>query len=144
MNGLGAKKVIIAKPLTYMNLSGESVRELVNFYKIDIKDLVVIYDDYDLCKGAIRIREKGSAGTHNGMRNIVKELGSENFSRIRIGFKPDTDFKIPLINYVLSGIPLEDRPLYQDAIKRAVLALTDFINDKDLSRVASKYNGVSK
>lgn len=142
--GLGAKKVIIAKPLTYMNLSGESVRELVNFYKIDLKDLVVIYDDYDLIKGAIRIREKGSAGTHNGMRNIVKELGSENFSRIRIGFKPDTDFKIPLINYVLSGIPLEDRPLYQDAIKRAVLALTDFINDKDLSRVASKYNGVSK
>jgi PTH1 family peptidyl-tRNA hydrolase len=79
---IGNEKIIIAKPLTYMNLSGESVRELVNFYKIDLKDLIVIYDDYDLKKGALRIREKGSSGTHNGMRNIVKELGKEDFNRL--------------------------------------------------------------
>lgn len=142
--GVGTKKIILAKPLTYMNLSGESVRELVAFYKIDLKDVVVIYDDYDLVKGAIRIREKGSAGTHNGMRNIVKELGSEDFNRIRIGFKPDTEFKIPLINYVLSGIPEVDKPIYHEAIKRVSLALKEFINGQDLIKVASKYNGVKK
>ena len=72
---VNGEKIILAKPLTYMNLSGESVRELVSFYKISTADTVVIYDDYDLLKGVIRIRENGSAGTHNGMRNIIQELG---------------------------------------------------------------------
>ena len=72
--GSGENKIILAKPLTYMNLSGESIREIASFYKIDSKDILVIYDDYDLKKGFIRIRESGSAGTHNGMRNVIKEL----------------------------------------------------------------------
>ncbi len=141
-SGVGSNKVLLAKPLTYMNLSGESVRELVNFYKIDLKDLVVIYDDYDLKKGALRIREKGSSGTHNGMRNIVKELGSENFSRVRIGFKPEGDFKIPLINYVLSGISKEDKPVYENAINKTVDALIEYINGADIIKIGSKYNGI--
>ena len=141
-SGVGSKKVLLAKPLTYMNLSGESVRELVNFYKIDLKELIVIYDDYDLKKGALRIREKGSSGTHNGMRNIVKELGSEDFNRLRIGFKPEGEFKIPLINYVLSGISKEDKPLFDNAVERASSALIDFINGDNITLIGSKYNGI--
>lgn len=141
-SGSCSKKILLAKPLTYMNLSGESVRELVNFYKIDLKDLIVIYDDYDLKKGALRIREKGSSGTHNGMRNIVKELGSEDFNRLRIGFKPEGEFKIPLINYVLSGISKEDKPIFENAIEKACNALLDFIKGDSITLIGSKYNGI--
>ena len=141
-SGAGNKKVLLAKPLTYMNLSGESVRELVSFYKIDLKDLVVIYDDFDLKKGALRIREKGSSGTHNGMRNIIKELGREDFIRVRIGFKPEGEFRIPLINYVLSGISKEDKPIYENAIDRVAGALVEYINGADITLLGSKYNGI--
>lgn len=137
----GKEKIILAKPLTYMNLSGESVKELVNFYKIDFKDLIVMYDDYDIEKGEVRIREEGSAGTHNGMRNIVKELGTTEFARIRVGFKPNGEFKIPLIDYVLSGIKEEDKTLFNKAIERAGNAATEFAIGKDIQYVMQKYNG---
>ncbi len=135
------EKVIIAKPLTYMNLSGESVIELISFYKIPLKDLIVIYDDYDLNKGVIRIREKGSSGTHNGMRNIVKELGEDNFARIRIGFKPLEDMKIPLINYVLSGIKAEEKSLFERAITVAGKAGADFAKGVEIQKIMQDYNG---
>lgn len=138
---VGAEKVIIAKPLTYMNLSGESVRELVSFYKIDLKDLLVIYDDYDLYKGAIRIREAGSAGTHNGMRNILQELGSGNFPRVRIGFKPKEEMQIPLINYVLSGISTQDKPIFDKATDVASSAAVDFAKGVAIQTVMQNYNG---
>ena len=138
---INGEKVILAKPLTYMNLSGESIRELVNFYKIDIADLLVIYDDYDLEKGCIRIRLEGSSGTHNGMRNIVKELSSEKFKRVRIGFKQDGDVKIPLINYVLSGIKPEEKALFEKATERASLVAFEFAHDKDFNQIMQKYNG---
>lgn len=138
---LGAEKVILAKPLTYMNLSGESVRELVSFFKIDLKDLLVIYDDYDLFKGAIRIREAGSAGTHNGMRNILKELGCGNFARLRIGFKPKEEMQIPLINYVLSGISEEDKPIFDKATEIASKAAVDFAKGAAIQNVMQNYNG---
>lgn len=137
---IGGEKIILAKPLTYMNLSGESVRELLSFYKIDVKDLLVVYDDYDLFKGAIRIRESGSAGTHNGMRNIVSEIGSEKFPRIRIGFKPKENLQIPLINYVLSGIKEEDKPLFENAIDSVADAVVDFIKGVSVQNVMQKYN----
>lgn len=139
---IGAEKVIIAKPQTYMNLSGESVRELVSFYKIDLKDLLVIYDDFDLPKATLRIRESGSAGTHNGMRNIVKLLGTENFARIRIGFHPEgDDVKIPLINLVLSGIKDCDKQNFDKAIDVAANAAVDFANGISLQNIMQKYNG---
>ena len=137
---VGTEKVIIAKPLTYMNLSGESVRELLSFYKIDLKDLIVIYDDFDLNKGFIRIRENGSAGTHNGMRNIVLHCGS-NFPRIRIGFKPTEKTEIPLLNLVLSGIREEDRAVFNKTIDIAALAATEFAKGTALQIVMQKYNG---
>lgn len=138
---IGKEKVIIAKPQTYMNLSGESVRELVAFYKTDVKDLIVVYDDFDLEKGAIRIRESGSAGTHNGMRNIIALLGDMNFPRIRVGFKPDGENRIPLIDLVLSGIKEEDKPLFERAIERAGCACVAFAEGKTMQDIMQKYNG---
>ncbi len=137
---VGSEKIIFAKPQTYMNLSGESVRELVNFYKIDLSSVLVIYDDYDLNKGVVRIREEGSAGTHNGMRNIILNLGATNFPRIRVGFKPEVQ-NIPLIDYVLSGIKEEDRALYDKATDVASKAAADFIRGKTVKDIIAKYSG---
>ena len=138
------EKVIIAKPQTYMNLSGESLLELVNFYKIPLENVLVIYDDYDLVKGNIRIRESGSAGTHNGMRNIVEKLNKTNFPRIRIGFKPTEQTQIPLINLVLSGISEEDKPIFDRAIEVAALSALDFANGIEIQQIMQKYNGKAK
>ena len=137
---VGKEKVIFAKPQTYMNLSGESVYELCSYYKISPEDVIVIYDDFDLPKGDVRIRKSGSAGTHNGMRNIVKMLGTQNFARIRIGFKPDNP-KIELINYVLSGISAEDKPIFEKSIKRASDAAKAFAEGKDFDFIMRTYNG---
>lgn len=134
------EKIIIAKPQTYMNLSGESVREIVSFYKIALKDLLVIYDDFDLPVGELRLRESGSAGTHNGMRNIVKELSSEKFARARIGFKP-TELSVPLIAFVLSGISAEAKPSIDEAILRAVKVADGFIRGESIESLKQKYNG---
>lgn len=132
------QKIIIAKPQTYMNLSGESVRELVSYYKIDLSDLIVIYDDFDLPKGSVRIRKDGSAGTHNGMRNIVKEIGSTQFARIRVGFNGGADME--LIDYVLSGIAKEDFPVYEEATRNAGLAAAEWAKGEPLDKVMQKYN----
>ena len=136
---IGAEKVIIAKPQTYMNLSGESVMELVSFFKIDLKDVIVAYDDFDLTKGAIRIRESGSAGTHNGMRNIVEKVGTA-FPRVRIGFKPTEKLMIPLIDLVLSGIREEDQDLFKNTINDASNALLEFAKGQSIQNVMQKYN----
>lgn len=138
---IGKEKIFLAKPLTYMNLSGESVRELLSFYKIDVGDLLVIYDDYDLKKGFIRIRKEGSAGTHNGMKNIVKEISSEKFKRVRIGFMQDGEVKIPLINYVLSGIKKEEAPLFDKATDIAGEIAKAFASGEDFEKIMQKYNG---
>ncbi len=135
------EKVILAKPLTYMNLSGQAVKELMTFYKIDVKDLLVIYDDYDLPKGNIRIRENGSAGTHNGMRNIIKELGRSDFARVRVGFRPTEPMPIPLIDLVLSGIRAEDKPIFDKAVQVAGSAGADFANGVTIQNVMQRYNG---
>ncbi len=138
---IGNEKVIIAKPLTYMNLSGESVRELMSFYKIEQKDLMVIYDDFDIEVGTLRIRENGSAGTHNGMRNIISLLGNGNFCRVRVGFKPQGEFNIPLINYVLSGIKEQDKPIFNKVIGVASDCAVDFANGKGIQQIMQRYNG---
>ncbi len=138
---VGGEKVIFAKPLTYMNLSGESVRELITFYKISLEDIIVAYDDYDLGKGSIRIRESGSSGTHNGMRNLIKELGSQAFARVRVGFKPTESVRVPLVDLVLSGIKEADRPIFEKATDVAGNALYDFALGKGIQVVMQKYNG---
>lgn len=138
---IGDHRVIVMKPQTYMNLSGEAVREGVDFYKIDHTDhLIVISDDIDLPAGKIRIREKGSAGGHNGLKNIVLHLGDGNFYRIRVGVgaKPtkDTD----LADWVLGHPAGEDAEKIADARKKAAEAAACII-EEGIQKAMSRYNG---
>ena len=113
------QKVVLAKPQTFMNLSGESVRELVDFYKIDPEEeLIVIYDDISLEPGQLRIRPKGSAGGHNGIKNIIAHLGTQVFKRVKVGVgeKPKG---YDLADYVLSRFPKDERVLMEEAFERA-------------------------
>ena len=137
---ISGEKVVFLKPQTYMNLSGESVQELAAFYKISPKDIIVMYDDLDIAIGSVRIRANGSAGTHNGMRNIVQMISSTAFPRVRIGFKPKTEMHIPLINYVLSGISKEDKLVFDSILENGAKALYDFANGKDIQYVMQRYN----
>lgn len=141
---IGGEKVVFLKPLTYMNLSGIAVREVMTFYKADLSDLLVIYDDFDIPAGTVRIREKGSAGTHNGMRNIIKELGSSDFARVRVGFKlPKADL-IPLIDFVLSGIAKEDKETFDKATDVAGEAGYMFASGTPIDKIMQKLNGTVK
>ncbi len=136
---IGGEKVILARPLTYMNNSGRAVKQLMSKYKIDESQLLVIYDDYDLPKGKVRIRASGSAGTHNGMRSIIGETGLQNFARIRIGIRDD-EVNIPIINYVLAEIKKEDYSLFADACKKVGEAAAEFARGLDIEKVMCKYN----
>lgn len=136
---IAGQKVILAKPLTYMNLSGESVAELVNYYKVDPQsELVVIYDDITLEPGQIRVRKKGSAGGHNGIKSIISCLGTDQFQRIRIGVgeKPKN---WDLADYVLSVFSKEERPLVEEGIKHAAGALEMMLQD-DIEGAMNRYN----
>ena len=112
--------VYILKPQTFMNLSGESVREIVNYFKIDLKDIIVVFDDMALAPGKIRLRPSGSSGGHKGMQNIIDNLHSEDIKRIRIGIGEPT---YDTIDYVLSKPLKEEQPLIEDSIKEASEAL---------------------
>lgn len=136
---INGEKVILAKPQTYMNLSGESVRELLSYYKIPISNLMVFYDDYDLPIGALRIRPHGSAGTHNGMRNIVKELGATEFVRVRVGIKPETQI-MPILDYVLSERNRRTNEVLSDVFANAARAAKDFILGETMDKIGCTYN----
>lgn len=133
------QKVIIAQPQTYMNLSGESVRELVDYYHINIEEeLIVIFDDISLDIGAIRIRTKGSSGGHNGIKSIIKHLGTENFQRIKVGVgaKPkDWD----LADYVLSRFSREEDEIIREVLERTSKACALMIT-KGVSFAMNEYN----
>lgn len=136
---IGGEKIILLKPQTFMNLSGESVIDAVNFYKCDPStDLIVIYDDISMEPGRIRLRKKGSAGGHNGIKNIISHLGSENFRRIKIGVgaKPDG---WDLADYVLSRFSTADRKLIDDAIDKACDAVVTTVND-DFEKAMNLFN----
>lgn len=137
---IGGEKVVIARPVTYMNASGRAVKQLLSRYKIAPDRLVVIYDDYDLPKGTVRIRPSGSAGTHNGMRSVIAELGTGDFARIRIGIK-DPQVNIPIINYVLSEVRKDDYGLFASACQRAAEAAVCLAGGEETEKVMCKYNG---
>jgi PTH1 family peptidyl-tRNA hydrolase len=136
---VGGEKIIIARPLTYMNASGRAVKQLAAKYKIPKENVVVIYDDYDLPKGHVRIRPAGSAGTHNGMRSVIAELGYSDFARIRVGIR-DGEVNIPIINYVLADIRKEDYDLFSSACKRAAEAAVLLAKGEKIDRVMGNYN----
>ena len=136
-------KVIIAKPQTFMNLSGESVRELVSYYKIDItSELIVVYDDVDLPPGKIRIRKAGSAGGHNGMKNIISHLGTEEFIRIRVGVgeKPKG---YDLADYVLGHFKTDEKDVMDTAFIDAANAVVAILND-GIDAAMNRYNRTKK
>jgi len=120
------KRVILAKPQTFMNLSGESVREAVEWYKLPLNNLIIIYDDIDLPLGKIRIRPKGSSGTHNGMKSVIYQIQSDEFPRVRIGIdKPPENWD--LADYVLSKFNVHDREVINSSIERASEAVATII-----------------
>ena len=136
---VGGEKVILARPLTYMNNSGRAVKQLMSKYKIPPQNLLVIYDDYDLPKGKVRIRASGSAGTHNGMRSMIGETGHTDFPRVRVGIR-DEEVNIPIINYVLSEVRKEDYELFASACQKAGEAAADFARGLDIEKVMCKHN----
>ena len=126
---VGGQKVVLVKPQTYMNLSGESVREVIDFYKVEEKsELIVISDDVSLDVGQIRIRKRGSAGGHNGLKNIILHLGHDEFHRVRMGVgeKPQG---YDLVDYVLGHFPKEEREIMDESAKRAADAVEMMITD---------------
>ena len=136
---VGGEKIILARPVTYMNASGRAVKQLLAKYKLPPENMIVIYDDFDLPKGKLRIRASGSAGTHNGMRSIIGEIGTQDFPRIRIGIK-DPDVNIPIVNYVLANIRKEDYPLFADACSAAADAAIAFARGEGIEHVMSAFN----
>ena len=140
---IAGQKVIVAKPMTYMNLSGESVRELVNYYKVDPEsELIVVYDDISLAPGQIRIRKKGSAGGHNGIKNIIANLGSSVFPRIKVGVgeKPKG---YDLADYVLGKFSKEDRVLMEEGYDLACEA-SALIMQGAIDQAMNEYNQKKK
>lgn len=134
---IAGRKVLLVKPQTYMNLSGQSVMEVMSFYKEDIENLIVIYDDIDIPTGTIRLRKKGSAGTHNGMRNIVYLLQEDGFPRIRVGIGSES--KVDLIHYVTSGVTKKEKDLLEDALTRAADAAACIV-EKGIEKAMNEYN----
>ena len=137
------QKVILAKPLTYMNLSGDSLREFVNYYKLDPEsEMIVIYDDIDLEPGQIRIRKKGSAGGHNGIKSIIAQLGTQNFYRVKVGVgaKPKG---WDLADYVLGRFSPQERELVDQAVVQAAEAV-EMILSQGIEAAMNHYNGAAK
>lgn len=133
------QRVVLAKPQTYMNLSGESVRQLIDFYKIDeTEELIVIYDDISLEPGQLRIRGKGSAGGHNGIKSIIAHLGGQDFKRIKVGVgeKPPG---FDLADYVLSRFSKTERECVEEALRRAAQAAAAIMTD-GMDAAMNQYN----
>ena len=136
---IAGQKVMLMKPLTYMNLSGHAVRAYVDYYKIDVaSELIVIYDDVDLPIGQVRIRKKGSAGSHNGMKSIIAMLGRSDFTRIRIGIGPKPE-KWDLGDYVLSPFSREERRKI-DEITEKLPEIAEVIASDGVDIAMTKFN----
>jgi PTH1 family peptidyl-tRNA hydrolase len=131
-------RTILLKPQTFMNLSGESIREIVAWYKIPVEKVLVIYDDIDLEPGKIRVRPKGSSGTHNGMKSIIYQLQSDGFPRIRIGIGRAPE-KWDLADYVLSKFSKEDREVINGSIEKAVDAAVTIVG-KGVEKAMNSFN----
>jgi PTH1 family peptidyl-tRNA hydrolase len=130
------EKVFLLKPLTYMNLSGKAVRALIAYYKIDLRDIIVIYDDMDLPVGNLRIRSAGGTGGHRGMTSLVENLGTREFARIRIGIgRPPHE----AIDWVLGRFSPEEKPLISNAVARAADAVETWIAN-GIEKAMNEYN----
>ncbi|NLY21285.1 MAG: aminoacyl-tRNA hydrolase [Tissierellia bacterium] len=136
---IGGEKVLLVKPQTFMNNSGQAVRELVDFYKLDSDEIVVIYDDIDIDFSALRIKAKGSAGTHNGMKSIINHLQSDAFTRLKIGVGKK-DARMDLADFVLSRFSKDEQDDIDIAIKYAADAVEDIVVN-GVEHSMNNYNG---
>ena len=135
---INGKRAMLVKPQTFMNLSGLCVLDIIQFYKIDTKNIIVVYDDVDIELGSVRIRKKGSAGSHNGMKSVIYQIQTDQFPRVRIGIgKPRFG---DLTDYVLGRFQKNELPIILEAIERAALACETIITD-GVCLAMSKYNG---
>ena len=132
------EKVILLKPQTYMNLSGESIKAIIDFYKLNTENLIIIYDDIDIEPGIIKLRKTGGPGTHNGMKSVIKEIGTEKFPRVRVGIgKPE--HKGDLINYVIGKISEKDKEILGKSTDLAKDAAVEIIKS-GIDKAMNKFN----
>ena len=134
---IAGQKVVLVKPQTYMNLSGESIREIMHFYKLEPEELIVIYDDIDIETGSVRIRKFGSAGTHNGMKSVVYQLQSDRFPRIRIGIGDKR--KGNLADFVTGGFSKDEVPILEEAVASSINAV-ECIVVSGIDKAMNQYN----
>jgi PTH1 family peptidyl-tRNA hydrolase len=136
---MGSEKVMLIKPQTYMNLSGESVGSLIRYFGLPLANLIVVYDDIDIPLGTVRIRGSGSAGSHNGMKSVIYHANDENFPRVRIGVGNDRG-RIPLADFVTSGFDKSELDIIRAAVIRAADAIEELVVG-GIDSAMTKYNG---
>ncbi len=133
------EKVVLLKPLTYMNLSGEAVRAAIDWHKIDVQDIVVAYDDMDMDVGRLRFRAKGGSGGHNGIKSLIAHLGTETFARCKIGVgRPVVG---DVVSHVLTKFSAEEQQIIDQGMEKAVAAMKVFIKAEDIIDVMNQFNG---
>lgn len=132
------EKVILLKPQTFMNLSGESIKEAIDFYKIKEDKLIIVYDDIDIEPGTIKVRKTGGPGTHNGMKSVIQNINTRNFARIRIGIGMP-EHKGDLINYVIGAIPEEEKKTLDEATTLGKEAIIEIIKN-GIDNSMNKFN----
>ncbi len=135
---LNGEKILLVKPSTYMNESGRAVRPLMDYYKIDLQDLMVVYDDMDLPIGKIRFRKRGAAGGHNGIKSLIAHLKTQDFDRLKVG--TDHPQKSTVVDYVLSKFTATQQPLFDESVDRSVKGLEDWVNGMSIADLMNKYN----
>lgn len=136
---VGTEKVILIKPQTYVNLSGESVQPWLDFYKLSTEDILVVYDDMDLAPGKIRLRLKGGSGGHNGIKSIIEQLGGQNFNRLRLGIgRPYPSQSV--VSHVLSRFSKEEVENVEDAVRESADAIKYWANDHTFHETMNEYN----
>ena len=137
---INGEKCVFVKPQTYMNLSGEAIGKILKYYKINVDDMLVIYDDMDLPMGALRLREKGSAGGHNGIKSIIAHVGTQEFKRIRVGISSHNN--IDAKDYVLGRFSKEEQAVLVSIKMHVVNAVDEFIGGKPFVIIMGNYNGL--
>lgn len=139
---IAGQGVILVKPGTYMNLSGECVQAVMNWYKQDASHLIVLYDDIDISPGQLRVRAKGSAGSHNGMKSVLLYTENDSFARVRIGIGKNPP-RMDLANYVLGHFTKEEQPIIRGAVEKAADAVVCILQE-GCEKAMSRFNGSDK
>lgn len=135
---INGEKVMLVKPTTFMNDSGRAVGPLVDYYDIDLDDLVIVNDDLDMPVGKVRLKTHGASGGHNGLKSIISALGTKSFNRVKVGI--DHPQHGTVVSHVLGKFSKEERPKFDQAVEQAEHALEDWINGEDFAKLMNTYN----